>query len=446
MDSVYITWCHDFGPPCTPTPSPPIIPTPTIPLPGAPYSYRATLTVDHTKVSNTDQPNFLVLVDIMDNALKTVANGGAVTNVNGYDVNFFTDAGATIPLKYGVISYDGTAGRMRARVNITLSHTSDTVFYAFIGNASITSDQSDKAHTLDANLKAYWPLEALGGDIDGTEWTGTHNGTVTNATSVPGQVGRGALFDANGEYIESSAPFSGGVNFTLEFWVQPQAPYDDGTGNIEYAFSQDFSGSPSTQWFLKILGEDRGGFGSGGAINFYTDLIGFHLLAVPEFNLTDWFHVAIAADSVDSRLYINGAPYDMWAALFDSTHQVPSSVFRMGHFWANYMWFRGILDEVRISNIKRTADWVETSYNNESVPGTFLHSVFTPITGTPTATPTYTTTTHYSYRYGFSNRNAECNPHGDDNGHADGNTYSYRYGFSNRNADSNAAASPDSTA
>ena len=52
---------------------------------------------------------------------------------------------------------------MRARVNITLSHTSDTVFYAFIGNASITSDQSDKAHTLDANLKAYWPLEALGG-------------------------------------------------------------------------------------------------------------------------------------------------------------------------------------------------------------------------------------------------------------------------------------------
>ena len=76
---------------------------------------------------------------------------------------------------------------------------------------------------------------------------------------MPGQVGRGALFDANGEYIESSAPFSGGVNFTLEFWVQPQAPYDDGTGNIEYTFCrQELSGSPSTQWFLKILGEDRG--------------------------------------------------------------------------------------------------------------------------------------------------------------------------------------------
>jgi hypothetical protein len=29
VDSVYITWCHGFGPPCTPTPSPPVTPTPT---------------------------------------------------------------------------------------------------------------------------------------------------------------------------------------------------------------------------------------------------------------------------------------------------------------------------------------------------------------------------------------------------------------------------------
>jgi cell division septation protein DedD len=29
VDSVYITWCHGFGPPCTPTPTPPVTPTPT---------------------------------------------------------------------------------------------------------------------------------------------------------------------------------------------------------------------------------------------------------------------------------------------------------------------------------------------------------------------------------------------------------------------------------
>ena len=61
--------------------------------------------------------------------------------------------------------------------------------------------------------------------------------------------------------------------------------------------------------------------------------------------------------------------------------------FEWDTFGPTTMWFRGILDEVRISNIKRTADWIETSYNNESVPGTFLHSVFTPITGTPKQPP-----------------------------------------------------------
>jgi hypothetical protein len=29
VDSVYLTWCHGLGPPCTPTPTPPITPTPT---------------------------------------------------------------------------------------------------------------------------------------------------------------------------------------------------------------------------------------------------------------------------------------------------------------------------------------------------------------------------------------------------------------------------------
>jgi hypothetical protein len=39
--------------------------------------------------------------------------------------------------------------------------------------------------------------------------------------------------------------------------------------------------------------------------------------------------------------------------------------------------FTGILDEVRISNIDRSNDWITTEYNNQSNPGTggFLSSV-----------------------------------------------------------------------
>jgi hypothetical protein len=57
----------------------------------------------------------------------------------------------------------------------------------------------------------------------------------------------------------------------------------------------------------------------------------------------------------------------------------------------------GTLDEVRLSTIERTPNWVATEYNNQNSPGTFITigsescSTATP-TPTPTPTPTATAT------------------------------------------------------
>lgn len=50
--------------------------------------YKA-LTVDHTKVSVSDQTNFPVLVAFTDASLKTTANGGRVSNSSGFDITFW---------------------------------------------------------------------------------------------------------------------------------------------------------------------------------------------------------------------------------------------------------------------------------------------------------------------------------------------------------------------
>src|SRR5439155_7150505 len=60
-------------------------------------------------------------------------------------------------------------------------------------------------------------------------------------------------------------------------------------------------------------------------------------------------------------------------------------------------YFSGSIDEVRLSHIARSADWIKTEYNNQSLPGTFItmgsESCGTPTpTPTPTATPTPTPT------------------------------------------------------
>ena len=55
------------------------------------YSYRRTITIDHTKVPSTDQSNFPVLFSGTYSYLATTSNGGNVTSANGYDIIFTSD-------------------------------------------------------------------------------------------------------------------------------------------------------------------------------------------------------------------------------------------------------------------------------------------------------------------------------------------------------------------
>jgi len=55
------------------------------------YSYQRAITIDHTKVPNTDQANFPFLFNTTDPAFATTANGGHVTSSTGNDIIFSTD-------------------------------------------------------------------------------------------------------------------------------------------------------------------------------------------------------------------------------------------------------------------------------------------------------------------------------------------------------------------
>lgn len=47
------------------------------------WTHRKQITIDYTKVSNTNQSNFPVLISRTDANLKTVANGGHVAQADG---------------------------------------------------------------------------------------------------------------------------------------------------------------------------------------------------------------------------------------------------------------------------------------------------------------------------------------------------------------------------
>ena len=81
------------------------------PLPeGNGYTYSRSITVDHTKVPNTDQTNFPVLISGTYSYLATVANGGRVQNSNGYDIIFTSDSGCATKLSHEVETYSASTG------------------------------------------------------------------------------------------------------------------------------------------------------------------------------------------------------------------------------------------------------------------------------------------------------------------------------------------------
>src|SRR5216684_1564246 len=123
------------------------------------YVFRRAITIDHTKVPNTDQTNFPVLISGTYSYLATASNGGDVTSSSGYDIVFTSDSAGTTVLPFEQESYSPSTGAVNYWVNVaSLSHVTDTVVYIFYGNGSVTTDQSNKAAVWDANYKGVWHL------------------------------------------------------------------------------------------------------------------------------------------------------------------------------------------------------------------------------------------------------------------------------------------------
>ena len=122
------------------------------------YNYSRSITIADGQVPST-QTNFPVLFNSTDPLLKTTANGGHVTNANGYDIIFTSDAAGAQPLPFEIESYSGSTGTLIAWVQVpTLSSATNTVIYLFYGNSSITTSQANQTAVWDSNFKGVWHL------------------------------------------------------------------------------------------------------------------------------------------------------------------------------------------------------------------------------------------------------------------------------------------------
>jgi hypothetical protein len=322
--------------------------------------YRA-VTIDHTKVANTDQSSFPFLFSGTFSYLATVANGGAVTNASGYDISFYADAAGTTPLRWEVESYDPGSGTINAWILIpTLSHTANTTIYLFYGDAGITSFQGGALGSVwDANFQAVWHLPN-GAVLTANDSTANgNNATIVGASAAAGQIGGGAEFSSASDSI--TAPNSASLNitsaWTLSCWVYPsvsnafQGLISRGDTNWDYAMYL----YPSGTDYLYLVSDNFG--------------MAINLMSHP-WSVNAWNHIVeTVSQSGTATFYVNGQQAAVVPSAFSpSTVPLPQSDVATTHLGPNLM---GKLDECRVSNSVRSGDWTATEYNNQNSPATF---------------------------------------------------------------------------
>lgn len=325
------------------------------------YDYYKYITIRSDKVPG-DLTNFPVLISLTDPDIRTVADGGRVQNANGYDVIFSSsnNCGALSQLDHQVISYSSntTTATILAWVKVpALSSSTDTEIFMYYGNDSITTDLS-LSSTFDYNFSNIYHFQN-GSFNDASAYgnNGTNNGTANLASSI---VGNGRTFDA-GDYISMPTADMLIGSGTLSAWIYSTSF----TGNHHYIFGH--TTVPSYNNRLQVYTNDAGGnldLGLGNNHNLSTGIY--------DFNLTEWYHVALTWAAGTYNVYVNGQSEASGAYAAFTALQTFIDIGNNGLASSRAEHWIGDIDEVRASNIVRSANWIETEYNNQVLPDSFF--------------------------------------------------------------------------
>ena len=327
------------------------------------WLFRKPITVDSTRVTG-DLQDFPVMVSLTDTDL---ANGA---RADGFDI-LFTDSDGTTKLDHEIEKYDGGTGELVAWIRVRLSSSQDKTVYMYYGNGT-SGPQDNPTGVWDSNYVGVWHLDeevAGTGSVDlYQDSTGNahHGDDHASATGQGGQLGAGQEFDGSDDRVE--VPHAAALNpsgvMTISTWFN--ADVIDPNTNVGDALVSKGDWNFDNSYYF--------GFYSG--TNFRC-AIGEHwglalTYSSTNFSNGQWYHVTCIADGAGHEMYVDGGSVasnaNTPAAVTDT------NVLRFGHLSVGaspFSLWDGLMDEVRISNIRRPAAWIQTEYNNQSAPGTF---------------------------------------------------------------------------
>lgn len=338
--------------------------------PPAPTQFVRRIDLDDTKITGAPHTDFPVLVSITATYLRAKSSSGDVERDDGFDIYFSSDQAGTARLAHEVEVYSPTAGTLVAWVKVPTLDAS-TTFFLHYGSDTITTDQQNVTGVWTGAYELVMHLDAVG---DATGKT-TSFAPATTATAT-GQIDQAHTFDGVDDRIDTGSAgaidniFAGGGTF--EGWMFADTFGEGGFGRL----------AEKNQWLLGLNNTDV--TSSIGFIHGSSSSQGWWTAAPNSITLDTWQHVAIVynKDSTanDPQFFINGVAVgiterDTPGGSMDS--DASSNLF-IGNRSDLGRTFAGQLDEIRLSSVSRSADWIATQYRNQSSPATF-YSVSAPL-------------------------------------------------------------------
>jgi MSHA biogenesis protein MshQ len=326
------------------------------------------LDIDDARVIGGTHVDFPVLVSIAAPWLKTRESGGDVARPDGFDIHFSLDQGGAMQLAHEVERYAGDTGTLIAWVKMPALAPS-SVFYIHYGDPALTTDPLNVAAVWCGGFQAVFHLDAIA-DASGK------NTQVSSATSgaAAGVIDIACSFDGNNDNVDIGAGaaianlFSGGG--TAEAWF-----YAETFG--EGAYGRIFEKGHVQGWSLFVNNTERAsstgflhGTSSGGW--------GWWNTASSSITLNAWHHVAVTynqdSSANDAVMYIDGAPAQVVLLQTPGGTMVSdaSRALRMGNSSDGDRTFDGVLDELRLSSVVRSAGWIATEVGNQTEPAAFF--------------------------------------------------------------------------
>ena len=334
------------------------------------YYYRKKLVLNtDTYVSgSSDLLNFPILLSITDTDLIRTGGGtDKLKSANAYDIAF-TDASDsdqtnTTEYKYQIESYNASTGELKVWVRIpTLKHNSNNEVYFYFG--STTYDNNPTASdTWASDYKAVYHFNESAYSTDANaikDGKGAYNATLTSSSNnlTTGFIGGAYTFNGSNQHISSTDNVpTPNTTFTLSAWVKITNPSNNQKIiTNQYPYSQGHGSLAGRGFKMGIDGSKPEAEVTGQRVNTGSAL-----------SADQWYYMQTVFTGNNLYNYVNGV---LHSSGWGGSPTVDGFKLRIGigEGLDGYR-FAGIIDEVRVSDIAKSADWLATEYNNQRYPG-----------------------------------------------------------------------------